>query len=105
MMSDGALTIDVDGAHDPAGGAAVAVGGAEGAEVVVADQRGGGRADRLDVERLAHVPGAARAQRRADEVAPDGVAVDLAARREAGVEVGRRLGDVDQRHVGRERSS
>ena len=60
-------------------------------------------ANRFDVQRLAHVPGATRPQRRANEVAPDGVAVDLAARREAGVEVGRRLRHVDQRHVGGER--
>ena len=36
---------------------------------------------------------------------PDGVAVDLAARREAGVEVGRRLGDVEERDVRRAGSS
>ena len=40
--------------------------------------------------------------RRAHEVVPDRVAVDLAARREARVEVGRRLGDVDDREVGRQ---
>ena len=39
----------------------------------------------------AHVPGRARVQRRAHQVVPDAVAVDLAARREARVEVGRRL--------------
>src|SRR6185312_1034918 len=77
--------------------------GAEGPKVVVADQPGGGDANRFDVQRLADVPGPARPQRRADEVVPDGVAVDLAAGREAGVEVGGRLGDVDQRHVGGER--
>ena len=41
MVSERALPIDVHAAHDPAGGPAVAVGGAEGAEVVLADQRGG----------------------------------------------------------------
>ena len=41
---------------------------------------------------LAHVPRGARQPRRAHEVVPDRVAVDLAARREARVELGRRLG-------------
>ena len=99
---DGALSVDVQAADDPAGGAAIAVRGAEGAEVVLADQQRRRRPDGVQVQRLPHVPGGASAPRRAHEMAPDGVAVDLPARGEARVEVRRGLGDLDQRDVRRQ---
>ena len=96
------LPLDVQAAHDADRRAAVAVRRAEGAEVVLAHQHRGRAPDGVGVERLAHVPRAARPPRRAHGVIPHRVAVDLAARREARVEVGRRLGDVDDRDVGRQ---
>ena len=67
---------------------------------MLADQHGGGGADRRHVQRTADVPGRARVARRAHDVVPHGVSVNLAARREARVEVGRRLVNLLQRDVG-----
>ena len=105
-VSSGALAVDVQAAHDPARRAC---------DRSRRRGRRGSRARRPAPRRRARMASmssgsrtcqAVRAQpRRADEVVPDRVAVDLAARREAGVEVGRRLGDVDDRDVGAAGSS
>ncbi len=88
-------------ADDPARRAALAVGGAEGAEVVLAHEAQAAAcriAAMSSVRRIVATP-CARAAAHAHHVVPHGVAVDLAARREARVEVGRGLGDVDDRDV------
>jgi 1-acyl-sn-glycerol-3-phosphate acyltransferase len=98
----GAVAGDVQPAHEAVRRPAVAVRGAEGREVVFAHQRDGSAPDRIQIDRLAHVPGAPQPQRRAHGVAEHPVTVDLPLRGEPRVEVGRRLGDVDDGQIGRQ---
>ena len=76
------------------GGLALAIGGAEGGEVVAADEAVGGGVHGGDVDAAAQMPDVAVAHGRARRRGPDAVAVELAARGEAGVEV---VGDRSRR--------
>ena len=86
-----ALHLDVEAAHFANGGFGGAVRGAEGGEVVPAEQRAGGGAHRLGLERPPDLPHPAAQQRRAHGRSEDLIDVSLPARPSPRIESGRRF--------------
>src|SRR5262245_58342649 len=86
-----AVALDLEPLHAADGGLGLALGGAEGTEVVLAEQRLGGRAHTGMIERPVHPHGASAQQRRAREAGGDQVAVTA------------RLGAITRMKVGRYR--